>query len=88
MDPFLVAVEYALQGKHLLIEGHTDASGQSEHNVKLSIRRVERIRELMLDMGVSDDNISVIGYGEEHSASNDELANDTQLDRRVDFKVF
>jgi len=88
MDPFLIAVEYALQGKHLLIEGHTDASGNSEFNVQLSIKRVERIRQLMLDMGVSDNNISVVGYGEEHSETNDALASDKQLDRRVDFTVF
>ena len=88
MDPFLVAVEYALQGKHLLIEGHTDASGSSQYNVDLSIKRVERIRQLMIDMGVSDDHISVVGYGEEHAEVNDEIANDKQLDRRVDFTVF
>ncbi len=88
MDPFLIAVEYALQGKHLLIEGHTDASGQSDYNVQLSIKRVERIRQLMLDMGVSDDQISVIGYGEEHSDTDDETEKDTQLDRRVDFTIF
>ncbi|MDH5365560.1 MAG: hypothetical protein OEW67_01130, partial [Cyclobacteriaceae bacterium] len=49
MDPFLIAVEYALQGKHILIEGHTDNSGRTEQNVQLSIKRVERIRQLMLD---------------------------------------
>jgi flagellar motor protein MotB len=88
MEPFLIAVEYALQGKHLLIEGHTDDSGHSELNVQLSIKRVERIRQLMLDMGVSDNNISVVGYGEEHAETNDALATDKQLDRRVDFTVF
>lgn len=88
MDPFLIAVEYALQGKHILIEGHTDSSGQSEYNVQLSIKRVERIRQLMLDMGVSDDHISVVGYGEEHSENEDQAVVDTQVDRRVDFTAF
>ena len=87
MDPFLIAAEYALQGKHILIEGHTDAKGQSSYNVQLSIKRVERIRQLMVDMGVSDDHISVVGYGEEHSEDAD-AAKDAQLDRRVDFTVF
>lgn len=88
MEPFLVAVEYALHGKIILIEGHTDATGHDDHNVQLSIKRVERIRQLMIEMGVSDDHISVVGYGEEHSETNDEMANDKQLDRRVDFTVF
>ncbi|UII24635.1 OmpA family protein [Fulvivirga maritima] len=87
MEPFLVAVEYALQGRIVLIEGHTDRKGQDDYNVQLSIQRVERIRQLMLDMGVPDDRISVVGYGEEQA--HEDLSDDSrQKDRRVDFKVF
>ena len=87
MDPFLVAVEYALQGKHVLIEGHTDHVGDFEANVALSIKRVERIRDLMVQMGVHDDKISVVGYGEEKS-SNSQDGSKKQEERRVDFTVF
>lgn len=89
MDPFLVAVEYALQGKHVLIEGHTDSRGADTYNVQLSIKRVQKIRQLMIDMGVPDEQISVVGYGEEQSAKA-EVKNDNehQNHRRVDFKVF
>lgn len=87
MEPFLVAVEYALQGKHILIEGHTDHVGDYEANVALSIKRVEKIRELMLQMGVHDDHISVVGYGEE--LSTEAISTDKkQEERRVDFTVF
>ena len=87
MDPFLVAVEYALQGKIILIEGHTDHVGDFKANVALSIKRVEKIRDLMVQMGVHDDQISVVGYGEEHSEASQ--ASDTkQNERRVDFTVF
>ncbi|MBL3655570.1 OmpA family protein [Fulvivirga sediminis] len=87
MEPFLIAVEYALQGRILLIEGHTDRKGKDDYNVQLSIQRVERIRQLMLDMGVPDDRISVVGYGEEKA--HEDLSDDSrQKDRRVDFKVF
>nr|HPM31502.1 hypothetical protein [Chryseolinea sp.] len=37
MDPFLIAVEYALQGRIILIEGHTDNKGDADYNNKLSI---------------------------------------------------
>jgi len=89
MEPFLIAVEYALQGRHVLIEGHTDSRGQDDFNVKLSVKRVQRIRQLMLDMGVPDSNISVVGYGEEHT-KNKEGKNESehQNARRVDFTVF
>ncbi|RAW00426.1 OmpA family protein [Pseudochryseolinea flava] len=89
MEPFLIAVEYALQGRHVLIEGHTDSRGQDDFNVKLSVKRVQRIRQLMLDMGVPDSNISVVGYGEEHTKKNEGKNEDEhQNQRRVDFTVF
>ncbi len=83
MEPFLVAVEYALQGRIILIEGHTDARGNDTYNVQLSIKRVEKIRSLMIDMGVPDERISIVGYGEEKVDGEDD-----QNNRRVDFTVF
>lgn len=88
MDPFLVAVEYALQGHTVLIEGHTDNRGQDDYNVKLSVKRVQKIRQLMLDMGVPDDRISIIGYGEEHGKKTEGSEAVHQNNRRVDFTVF
>lgn len=88
-EPFLYAVEFALHGRHILIEGHTDTQGSDQYNVQLSIKRVERIRKMMHDMGVPDDLISVVGYGEEQaSVASSGRPVDHQLHRRVDFKVF
>lgn len=88
MEPFLIAVEYALQGRIILIEGHTDSHGRDDYNVKLSMQRVEKIRQLMHDMGVPDDRISVVGYGEEKSEHDNTTEEGRQRNRRVDFKVF
>lgn len=88
MDPFLIAVEFALQGKHILIEGHTDHQGNDDYNVQLSIKRVQKIRQLMLDMGVSDDQISIVGYGEEVADHADKTEQGKQQNRRVDFRAF
>ncbi|HNP20077.1 MAG TPA: OmpA family protein [Fulvivirga sp.] len=87
MDPFLIAAEYAMHGKMILIEGYTDPVGDFKKNVALSIKRVEKIRQLMLDMGVPDENISIVGYGEELSNKSADTAQ-YQNDRRVDFTVF
>lgn len=88
MDPFLIAVEYALQGRTILIEGHTDSNGKDSYNVNLSIKRVQRIRSLMHEMGVPDERISVIGYGEEVAKHDNSSDDGRQLNRRVDFKAF
>ncbi len=88
MEPFLIAVEYALQGKTILIEGHTDSKGNDDYNMQLSIKRVQKIRELMHDMGVPDEQISVVGYGEEVSTHDNSTEEGRQNNRRVDFKAF
>jgi outer membrane protein OmpA-like peptidoglycan-associated protein len=88
MEPFLMAAEYALQGRTLLVEGHTDNRGMDDFNVKLSIKRVQKIRQLMLDMGVPDERISVVGYGEELGKEKVKNENDHQNNRRVDFTIF
>jgi len=88
MEPFLVAVEYALQGRTILIEGHTDNYGADDYNMQLSIKRVQRIRQLMLDMGVPDERISVVGYGEKEKSNTNKTQEGRQLNRRVDFTVF
>lgn len=88
MEPFLIAAEYAIQGRTVLIEGHTDSRGQDDYNVKLSIKRVQKIRQLMIDMGVPDDRISVVGYGEEMKRNTNKTTQGRELNRRVDFTIF
>jgi len=88
MEPFLIAAEYALQGRTVLIEGHTDSRGADDYNVQLSIKRVQKIRQLMLDMGVPDDRISVVGYGEEMKKHDNATQDGRLKNRRVDFTIF
>lgn len=88
MEPFLIAAEYALQGRTILIEGHTDSYGADDYNMQLSIKRVHKIRQLMLDMGVPDERISIVGYGEEIKSNTNKTSTGRQLNRRVDFTVF
>ncbi len=87
-DPFLIAVEFALQGKMVLVEGHTDDRGSDEHNLQLSMARVRQIETLMLDIGVPEDRVSVIGYGESMPKYDNSTEEGKQKNRRVDFKIF
>ncbi|MBT1708226.1 OmpA family protein [Fulvivirgaceae bacterium PWU5] len=88
MEPFLIATEYALQGHSVLIEGHTDDRGADDYNMQLSIKRVQKIRQLMLDMGVPDERISIVGYGETVKKNTNKTTEGRQLNRRIDFTVF
>lgn len=68
----------------VLVEGFTDSTGSAEHNQELSDRRASAVRNVLQEMGVAGDRISVRGYGESHPiAANDTSAN-RQLNRRVE----
>lgn len=46
------------------ITGHTDRIGPLRENDRLSLRRAERIRDMLLDRGLKADFIRVVGRGE------------------------
>lgn len=87
-EPFLMAVEFALQGKMVLVEGHTDSRGSKDYNVDLSMKRVRQIERLMLEIGVPQDRISVMGYGEDQAKYDNSTKEGRQKNRRVDFKIY
>ncbi len=87
-EPFLMAVEFAFQGKMVLVEGHTDSNGDDEYNLNLSMKRVRQIERLMKEIGVPMDNISVIGYGETMPSYDNSTSEGRQKNRRVDFKIY
>ncbi|GJM62277.1 OmpA family protein [Persicobacter diffluens] len=87
-DSFLIAVEYALRGGIVLVEGHTDSIGKEEDNLQLSMKRVRQIERLMKDIGVNENQISVIGYGESMPKYDNDTEEGRQKNRRVDFKIF
>ena len=88
MDSFMQAMEYAQQGKIVLIEGHTDDLGSETYNLKLSIKRSEKIRQLLISGDVSDELISVIGYGESQPVVPNTSAENRSINRRIEFKIF
>ncbi|GEM_PF-2754942 len=87
-EPFLMAVEFAFQGKMILVEGHTDSRGNDDYNLELSMKRVRQIERLMLEIGVPQDQISVIGYGEQMPEHDNSTVEGRQKNRRVDFKIY
>ena len=70
-----------------IIFGHTDTKGSSKYNMKLSIKRAESVKKALLDYGITPDDISILGKGE------NELAIDTPdntkhpANRRAEIKI-
>lgn len=71
-----------------VILGHTDSKGSAEHNMDLSKRRAETVRDYLIAGGVSPIKLRVVGRGaKEPIASNDTDAG-RAINRRVEIIVF
>ena len=68
----------------VLIEGFTDSTGSSAHNLELSQRRAESVRNALLGMGISRDRIATRGYGAAYPVAGNDSAANRQLNRRVE----
>jgi len=70
--------------KKIRIEGHTDATGPAETNLRLSQQRADSVRQTLIDLGVAADRMNAVGMGEDYPiAGNDDDAGRSQ-NRRVD----
>ena len=53
-----------LAASSLILEGHTDATGDAGYNLRLSRRRAEAVVAYLVSRGVAWQRLSAVGYGE------------------------
>lgn len=74
--------------KTLLIEGHTDSRGEESYNQALSQRRAETVKRVLVQNGLSDGDLTAVGFGEEKLLVNPEVTDiDYARNRRVEIKL-
>jgi len=69
------------------VEGHTDSRGSNEYNMDLSIRRANAVKNLLLQRGVADGRIDVVGFGETTPVATNDTEAGRQRNRRVEIKI-
>ncbi len=71
------------------IQGHTDATGSREKNIKISLSRALAVMEYILNRepSLSRNNFSVVGKGPDNPIATNATAEGRQLNRRVEFVV-
>lgn len=74
-------------GWHLRVEGHTDAQGEAEANLRLSERRAEAVRSYLVSLGVDAARIRAEGLGETQPVADNETQEGRQENRRIAFKI-
>ena len=68
---------------NLLIEGHTDNTGEPAYNMKLSVDRANAVKKVLLSEGVSENRIIVEGYGDTRPVADNMTESGTAKNRRV-----
>ncbi len=73
---------------NILIEGHTDATGDESYNQKLSENRAAAVEKFLETQGVADPRITTKGYGESQPLDSNDSEAGKQKNRRVEVAIY
>lgn len=71
----------------ILIEGHSDSTGEKLFNQKLSEERANSVFEFLEASGISGGRMSVSGFGSLSPAATNDTAEGQRQNRRVEIKI-
>ena len=70
----------------LLIEGYASSDGDEKYNTDLSVKRAKAVRQYLINIGVPEKRLEVIGFGEGDPIGDNESLQGRAINRRVQFK--
>lgn len=70
-----------------LVTGHTDDRGEDRHNIRLSRKRSEFVRDYMIDQGMSKKQIINKGLGPDYPIAPNTTREGQELNRRVEITL-
>lgn len=71
----------------IVVAGHTDSTGSTSYNQRLSNRRASAVSNYLEDLGVRRSRLDAVGYGESRPKASNNTANGRQNNRRVELHV-
>jgi len=73
--------------KKVSIEGHTDWIGTEKYNMGLSLRRANSVKAYLIRKGISENQLSVTGFGKENPVADNRTNDGRRMNRRVEFII-
>lgn len=70
---------------NLQIEGHCDSRGSIEYNLTLGERRANAVKSYLVSLGIPDNRLSVLSYGEEKPMNAGDTESAHAANRRANF---
>jgi outer membrane protein OmpA-like peptidoglycan-associated protein len=83
----IVAMLKSESAMQLIIEGHTDSDGPTDHNLILSRQRAESVKLYLVSGGISSSRLFTKGYGESTPVAPNTTAAGKSQNRRVELVV-
>jgi outer membrane protein OmpA-like peptidoglycan-associated protein len=72
---------------NLLVQGHTDSSGNEEYNMTLSQKRAQSVVDYLVSKGISNKRFSVEAFGETQPRYDNTTSEGRSKNRRVEMAV-
>jgi len=70
-----------------IVIGHTDNVGDAQSNLKLSQRRAETVRNVIISMGVESNRLTAIGKGDKEPKTDNSTEEGRLMNRRVEVQL-
>lgn len=82
LDAFAAALALCPEAE-VHVEGHTDADGDAQQNLALSVARAEAVIDALILRGVDPSRLYAIGYGESAPVASNETSEGKRQNRRI-----
>jgi OOP family OmpA-OmpF porin len=69
------------------VAGYTDSVGNPDHNVDLSQRRAESVRDFLIEEGIPAEGLSAKGFGPADPIADNATAEGRAANRRVELHI-
>jgi outer membrane protein OmpA-like peptidoglycan-associated protein len=64
--------------------GHTDSTGDKDHNLELSLNRAKAVADALVARGVPKERLKVLGYGSDYPVASNDTPETRALNRRTE----
>ena len=83
----LISVFQEYPDTNIIIEGHTDSSGDDTYNLELSKKRANSVTQYLKDSGISSTRLTTYWHGETLPKYDNATAEGRSKNRRVEFGI-
>lgn len=87
LDDVVAVLQQNVQIKKMRVEGHTDAIGSDEYNMRLSLKRANAVRDYLIGKGIEADRLVAMGVGESRPVADNNTTLGRAKNRRTEFTV-